>query len=48
MGKGREHGSRDRIDTGFLRRCIYALEVAFKEVKSYREPDVLHELYRAA
>lgn len=48
MGNGREHGRRDRIDTGFLRRCIRALEVAFNEVKSYGDADILHDLYRAA
>ncbi len=48
MGNGLEHGRRDRIDTGFLRRCIRALEAAFKEVESYGESDILHDLYRAA
>ena len=46
MRKAPEHGRRDRIDTGFLRRCILALEVAFNEVKSYGESDILHDLYR--
>ena len=36
------------IDTTFLRRCIRALEVAFKEVQSYGESDILDDLYRAA
>ena len=48
MGTGREHGPRDRIDAAFLRRCIRALEVAFKEIGSYGESDVLYDLYRAA
>ena len=48
MGSGREHGPRGRIDTGFLKRCIRALEVAFQEVESYGESDVLYDLYRAA
>lgn len=48
MGNGREHGPRDRIDTGFLRRRIHALEVAFKEVKLYDESDILHGLFQAA
>jgi len=48
MGTGGEHGPRDRIDTGFLRRCIHALEVAFKAVETHGESDVLYDLYRAA
>jgi nucleotidyltransferase substrate binding protein (TIGR01987 family) len=48
VGNDREHGSRDRIDTGFLRRCIRTLEVASREVKSYGESDILRDLYRAA
>ena len=43
-----EHGTRSGIDTGFLRRCILALEVAFKEVETYGKSDVLYDLYRAA
>ena len=48
MGNAREPRRRDHIDTGFLRRCILALEVAFNEVKSYGKSDILHDLYRAA
>ena len=48
MADGPEHAPRDRIDTGFLRRCIRALEVAFQAVESYGESDVLFDLYRAA
>ena len=48
MGNGREHESRNRIDTGFLRRCIRALEVAFKAIESYEQSDILYDLYRAA
>ena len=48
MGNGHDHGPRNRIDTGFLRRCIRALEVAFQAVESYGESDILHDLYRAA
>jgi nucleotidyltransferase substrate binding protein (TIGR01987 family) len=48
MDNGRKHGPRGRIDTGFLRRCIRALEVAFQAVESYGESDVLFDLYRAA
>lgn len=48
MGNVRESRRRDHIDTGFLRRCILALGVAFKEVKTYGESDVLHDLHRAA
>ncbi len=36
------------IDTTFLRRCILALEVAHREVRSIGESDVLHDVYRAA
>ena len=48
MGNARERGRHDRIDTGFLSRCILALEVAFKEVESYGKSDILYDLYRAA
>ncbi len=48
MGTGGEHGPRCRIDTGFLRRCIHALEVAFKAVETHGESDVLYDLCRAA
>ena len=48
MAKEREHAPRGSIDTSFLRRCIRALEVAFKEVESYGESDILYDLYRAA
>ena len=48
MGNGREQRPRDRIDTGFLRRCIRTLEVAFTELESFGESDVLRDLYRAA
>ena len=48
MANGRERGPRSQIDTGFLRRCIRALEVAFAAVESYGEADTLYDLYRAA
>ena len=48
MGNVQEQGRCDRIDTGFLRRCILALEVAFNEVESYGESDTLNDLHRAA
>lgn len=48
MGNAQVHERCDRIDTGFLRRCILRLEVAFNEVKSYGESDILHDLHRAA
>ena len=48
VGNDREHGSRDRIDTGFLRRCIRTLEVGHEEVKSCGEPEVLHDVHQAA
>jgi len=48
MANGRDHGPRDRIASDFLRRCIRAPEAAFKEVESYREPNILHDVYRTA
>ena len=47
-GRGREHGPRDRIDTGSLRRCISVLEVGHEKVKSYGEPEILRDVYQAA
>ncbi len=48
MGNARDPRRRDYIDTGFLRRCILALEVAFGEVRSFGKSDALHDLHRAA
>ena len=48
MGNVRIRRPLERIDTGYLKRCIVALEVALQEIESYGESDVLYERYQVA
>ncbi len=48
MGDAREPGAADRVDTGFLRRCIRVLEVSSERVERFGESDLMYDLYRAA